>query len=50
LRENIVFGLPFDEEKYKNVLKMCELKPDLRILPAGDKTLIGERGINLSGG
>lgn len=50
LRNNILFGLPYEEEKYKNILKICELQADLKMLPAGDKTEIGERGINLSGG
>ncbi|CAG8701408.1 5708_t:CDS:10, partial [Dentiscutata erythropus] len=50
LRENITFGLPFDEEKYQRVIKDCCLEPDLAILPAGDMTEIGEKGINLSGG
>lgn len=36
--------------KYKKIIKMCELEEDLEILPAGDQTQIGERGINLSGG
>ncbi|CAG8440521.1 10797_t:CDS:10 [Scutellospora calospora] len=40
LRDNITFGLPFDEEKYKQVIKDCCLEPDLKILPAGDMTEI----------
>ncbi|RIB06325.1 ABC transporter [Gigaspora rosea] len=50
LRDNITFGLPFDEEKYLQVIKDCCLEPDLEVLPAGDLTEIGEKGINLSGG
>lgn len=50
MRDNILFGLPYDEKKYKNILKICELIIDIKMLPAGDKTEIGERGINLSGG
>ncbi|CAG8537245.1 20906_t:CDS:10, partial [Racocetra persica] len=50
IRDNITFGLPFDEEKYQRVIKDCCLKPDLNLLPAGDLTEIGEKGINLSGG
>lgn len=50
VRENITFGLPYVQQKYENVLKMCELVEDLKVLPAGDLTQIGERGINLSGG
>ncbi|XP_002970616.2 ABC transporter C family member 8 [Selaginella moellendorffii] len=50
IRDNVVFGKPYDEQKYQNVLKACALESDLKILPHGDKTEIGERGLNLSGG
>ncbi|CAG8597957.1 26658_t:CDS:2, partial [Dentiscutata erythropus] len=50
LRDNITFGLPFNEEKYQQVIKDCCLEPDLKVLPAGDLTKIGEKGINLSRG
>lgn len=50
LRENILFGKPYDEHHYNETLKVCCLGPDLEILPAGDLTEIGGRGINLSGG
>ncbi|KAL6945160.1 hypothetical protein ACO0QE_002606 [Hanseniaspora vineae] len=50
IRDNITFGSDYDEKKYKNVLDICSLRPDLKILEAGDLTEIGERGINLSGG
>ncbi|KAJ2857612.1 hypothetical protein GGI22_003474 [Coemansia erecta] len=50
IRENILFGEEYNRERYEEVLRMCALKPDLRILPAGDMTEIGERGITLSGG
>lgn len=50
LRDNILFGKPYDPMKYDKVIETCALKPDLGILPAGDKTEIGEKGINLSGG
>ena len=50
LRENILFGRPFDAERYEATLEACALKADLAILGAGDMTEIGERGINLSGG
>lgn len=40
----------FNEELYNQVLEACDLRKDLAQLPKGDMTLIGERGINLSGG
>ncbi|ORY28894.1 P-loop containing nucleoside triphosphate hydrolase protein, partial [Rhizoclosmatium globosum] len=50
LKENILFGQPYDEDRYKSTIRTCCLEPDLRALPQGDQTAIGERGINLSGG
>ncbi|KAK6109907.1 multi drug resistance-associated protein (MRP) [Brugia pahangi] len=50
LMDNILFGTPFDPQRYETVLDACALKPDLATLPAGDQTEIGEKGINLSGG
>lgn len=50
LRDNILFGKEYDEERYNTVLNGCCLRPDLAILPNGDLTEIGERGANLSGG
>ncbi|KAJ1815706.1 hypothetical protein LPJ75_002277 [Coemansia sp. RSA 2598] len=50
IRDNILFGEPFDQPRYEKVLSACMLIPDLTIFPAGDMTEIGERGITLSGG
>lgn len=50
LKENIMFGRPYDSKWYSSVIDACALRPDLDILPAGDQTEIGERGITLSGG
>ena len=50
LRDNVLFGLPYDEGRYTRVLDAVALQPDLKQLPAGDLTEIGEGGINLSGG
>ncbi len=50
LRENITFGKPFDRARYDEVVRACQLRPDIAMLPAGDETEIGEKGINLSGG
>ncbi|KAH7156326.1 P-loop containing nucleoside triphosphate hydrolase protein [Dactylonectria macrodidyma] len=49
-RDNILFGLPFIEERYIKVIEVCALKKDLGILTDGDKTELGANGINLSGG
>lgn len=43
VRDNILFGRPFDEERYNRILDACALRPDLQILPAGDATEIGEK-------
>ena len=50
VQENITFGQPLDEKRYKEVIAATCLDMDLKTLPAGDQTEIGERGINLSGG
>ncbi|XP_033614348.1 multidrug resistance-associated protein 1 isoform X1 [Fukomys damarensis] len=50
LRENILFGRQLQERYYKSVVEACALLPDLEILPSGDRTEIGEKGVNLSGG
>jgi ATP-binding cassette subfamily C (CFTR/MRP) protein 1 len=50
IRDNILFGLPFNQEFYDKVVDLCCLRPDLRQFASGDSTEIGEKGINLSGG
>ncbi|KAM7406526.1 hypothetical protein PAMP_000900 [Pampus punctatissimus] len=50
VQENILMGEPFDQAKYDRVVDVCNLRADLEILPYGDQTEIGERGLNLSGG
>ncbi|XP_076687192.1 ATP-binding cassette sub-family C member 5-like isoform X2 [Andrena cerasifolii] len=50
LKENILFGNQFDAKRYYQALTVCNLKEDVNMLPGGDETEIGERGINLSGG
>ena len=50
VRQNILFGRKMDQHRYEQVVKVCQLKRDFRLLPYGDKTIVGERGISLSGG
>ncbi|KAG1770993.1 ABC protein [Suillus occidentalis] len=50
LRDNVTFGQPFEEDRYWRVIETACLLPDLQLLPDGDLTEIGEKGINLSGG
>ena len=42
--------MPYEEAKYNQCIRLCELSADLAMLPNGDSTEIGEKGINLSGG
>ncbi|KAK7691491.1 hypothetical protein QCA50_004890 [Cerrena zonata] len=50
LRENILFGRETDEHKLQDIIRACCLEHDLEMLPHGEDTEIGEKGINLSGG
>ena len=50
IRDNILFGLNLDEDRYNRTIEICQLASDLEMLPGGDLTEIGEKGINLSGG
>ncbi|KAL0068688.1 hypothetical protein AAF712_004404 [Marasmius tenuissimus] len=50
IKENIVFGSPFDEERYRKVLYQCALERDISLFEAGDATEVGEKGVTLSGG
>ncbi|XP_012525065.2 probable multidrug resistance-associated protein lethal(2)03659 isoform X2 [Monomorium pharaonis] len=50
VRQNILFGRKMDQIRYDRVTKVCQLKRDFNLLPYGDKTIVGERGISLSGG
>ncbi|XP_022166683.1 probable multidrug resistance-associated protein lethal(2)03659 [Myzus persicae] len=50
VKQNILFGSPMDNERYKTVIKVCALKTDLEQFPYGDRTIVGEKGVSLSGG
>ncbi|XP_015790855.1 multidrug resistance-associated protein 4 [Tetranychus urticae] len=50
VRENILFGRSYEEERYKRVIEVSALERDLSILPMGDETLVGDKGTSLSGG
>ena len=50
VRDNILFGEPFDPKRYEKALEACDLTNDLQRFPDGDLTVVGERGTVLSGG
>ena len=49
LRQNVLFGQTYEAERYSKVLKACALDHDIHNLEHGDMTLVGERGVSLSG-
>ncbi|GBP23004.1 Probable multidrug resistance-associated protein lethal(2)03659 [Eumeta japonica] len=50
VRQNILFGQPMDRPRYNAVVRRCALDRDFSLFPHGDKTVVGERGVSLSGG
>lgn len=50
VKENILFAEKYHEERYNKVVDVCQLSEDFEQLPFGDRTLVGERGMSLSGG
>ncbi|CAF4915112.1 unnamed protein product [Pieris macdunnoughi] len=50
VRQNILFGQPFIKTRYMEICKVCALERDISLFPHGDKTIVGERGVSLSGG
>lgn len=50
IKNNILFGLPYDPVRYENVIKACALTKDLAMFEDGDSTEVGAQGISLSGG
>jgi ABC-type multidrug transport system fused ATPase/permease subunit len=50
LQENVIMGEAFEPSQYRVAVDVAQLLPDLEILPNGDATEIGDRGVTLSGG
>lgn len=50
IRDNILLGSPFCQEKYDRVIHVCGLERDMKLFPMGDATFVGEKGYTLSGG
>lgn len=50
VRDNILFGLPFNERRYNLCVFACALEKDFKLLTEGDMTILADRGANLSGG
>ncbi|KAJ8291463.1 ATP-dependent bile acid permease [Rhodotorula toruloides] len=50
VRQNILFGEEYDDERYRETIFACALEDDLEALPEGDETRVGERGLSMSGG
>jgi ATP-binding cassette subfamily C (CFTR/MRP) protein 4 len=50
IKENILFGQPYNESKFKSVVKTCSLEADFKLFPNAENTILGERGVTLSGG
>jgi ATP-binding cassette, subfamily C (CFTR/MRP), member 4 len=50
VKQNILFGQPMDKKRYREVVRVCALERDFTQLPYGDETIVGERGVSLSGG
>jgi ABC-type multidrug transport system fused ATPase/permease subunit len=50
IRDNITFGQSFEAAWYEEVIQACALSRDLKLLPAGDETFVGDKGLVLSGG
>ena len=50
IRDNILFGQPYDELRYTKIIEACALTKDIQQFPDSDQTIVGERGVVLSGG
>ena len=50
IKANVLMNLPFDEKRYKEIVQATCLTADFELLPNGDETIVGEKGVTLSGG
>ncbi|XP_057653038.1 ATP-binding cassette sub-family C member 4-like isoform X2 [Diorhabda carinulata] len=50
VRSNILFGLQYQRTWYKKVVQVCALEKDFEQFPHRDRTIVGEKGVSLSGG
>ncbi|XP_040061540.1 ATP-binding cassette sub-family C member 4 [Ixodes scapularis] len=50
VRSNVVFDSPYDADRYRRVIYAAAMERDLSLLPYGDRTLVGDKGVSLSGG
>ena len=50
IRQNILFGKDYEEKRFNEVISVCAMERDLKLFPYAERTLVGERGVSLSGG
>ncbi len=48
--ENVTFGSEFDRRRFNEVIRVCQMESDLKLLTKGENTIIGDKGVNISGG
>ncbi|KYN37378.1 hypothetical protein ALC56_08282 [Trachymyrmex septentrionalis] len=50
VKQNVLFGQTMDKSRYDEVIRVCQMESDINSFSHGDRTIVGERGMNLSGG